>query len=109
MFIRTTRVEEPMESVIVQRNTISNFANYGLGLGGNGAAVIRKVDITGNTFSDTSPVPTMLTALFLNDGLNEALDVTVGSNTLSGGTTTLITHPPGGTPTAISGTRWVMP
>ena len=51
----------------------------------------------------------MLTALFLNDGLNEALDVTVGANTLSGGTTTLITHPPGGTPTAISGTRWVMP
>lgn len=109
LFIRTTRVEEPMESVIVQRNTISNFANYGLGLGGNGAAVIKKVDITGNTFSDTSPVPTMLTALFLNDGLNEALDVTVGSNTLSGGTTTLITHPPAGTPTAISGTRWVMP
>ena len=43
------RVEEPMESVIVQRNTISNFANYGLGRGGNGAAVIKKVDITGNT------------------------------------------------------------
>lgn len=109
LFIRTTRVQDPMESVIVQRNTISNFANYGLGLGGNGTAVIQKVDITGNTFRDTSPVPTMLTALYLNDGLNEALDVTVGSNTLEGGTTTLLTHAPGGTAMAISGTRWVMP
>jgi hypothetical protein len=109
LFVRATRVDEPVQSIILQRNTISNFGNYGVLLGGNGAAQIKKVDITGNTFSDTSAVATMRTALNLNDGLNEALDVTVGSNTLSGGTTTLLINPPVGTPGAIGGTRWLTP
>jgi hypothetical protein len=108
VFVRTTRVDEPVQSVLLQRNTISNFGSYGVFLGGNGAAQINKVDITGNTFSDTSAVATMRTALNLNDGLNEALDVTVGSNTLSGGTTTLLINPPAGTAGAINGTRWVV-
>jgi hypothetical protein len=109
VFVRTTRVEEPVQSIIVQRNTIRNFGQYGLLLGGNGAALIQKVDISGNAFGDTSPAPTMLTALNLNDGLDETLDVTIGANTLSGGTTRLLINPPGGTPGPLDGTRWVMP
>jgi hypothetical protein len=110
VFVRTTHVDEPVEHVIVQRNTIANFGNYGVLLGGNGAAQIKRVEITGNAFRDTSVVPTMVTALNLNEGsFNQALDVTVGSNTLSGGTTTLLVHPPAGVAGAIDGTRWKIP
>ncbi len=109
VFVRTTRVDEPVQGVLVQRNTIGNFGSFGLMVGGNGAAQIKKLVISENTFIDSSVVPTMLTALNLNDGLDEALDVTVASNTISGGTTTLLIHPPKGSTTPIDGTKWVLP
>lgn len=111
VFVRAVRDAEPVENVVVRGNAIRNFGNYGVILGGNVTPKIRKVDITGNTFADTSAVATMRIALNLNDGDNEALDVTVSANALSGGTTTLLdpAHLPGGTAGPINGTQWVIP
>jgi hypothetical protein len=74
----------------------------------NPAAKLDVADISGNTFDDTAG--TMLTALNLNlDGADAAKDISVVSNTLSGGCTTLMTGTMNGTHQTLTGDRWVIP
>ncbi len=104
--LRTTRATEPMEDVRVARNQIYNFGWRGLRVGGNGNAVLGRLVISDNIFGDTGS-GAMSTALDLNDGTNAARDVTAYGNTMSGGTTTLLVHPPGGIPALWGdGLRW---
>ncbi len=101
VFVRTTRVAEPMQSVIVERNQISGFATVGLMLGGNGLARIQRVVIEQNAFTGAAA------ALSLDDGLGEALDVTQSGNTASG---VLVGRAATGAMVAWSGgQRWVVP
>jgi hypothetical protein len=103
IFVRTTRTEEPVRSVVVRGNVVSGFGAYGLMLGGNGSAVIQHVLIEDNAFTGTS----QLFAMSLNDGLNEALDVIQERNTSS---TMLVTNQPGWPATQLGdGTRWSAP
>jgi hypothetical protein len=98
IFVRTTRVEEPVNSAIIQRNTVSGFGNYGVFLGGNGEAKIMYVDISNNSFTN---VP----AMRLNDDTNAAQDVVQHSNQFTG---TLIV-PCGAAVPWGNGTRWTVP
>lgn len=91
VFVRATRVDVPV-TVAVRGNVVSGFGAYSLMLGGNGAAKIASVAIDGNSFSQ--PVS-------LDDGLHEALDVSVSG--------AVVATPPSGTLTAGAGQRWVVP
>lgn len=95
----------------VHNNVIRNWGALGVsiaGIKGNSAAILDVVDVSCNTFDDTAG--TMLTALNLNiDGADAAKDVSVVSNTLSGGCTTLMTGTMTGTHQALTGDRWVIP
>lgn len=100
VFIRTTRVEEPVNSAVIQRNTITSFGAYGVFLGGNGEAKIMYTDISNNSIAN---VPTK--AMRLNDDTNAAQDVIQHSNQFTG---SLIV--PGGAAVPWGdGTRWTIP
>lgn len=102
VYLRATRVLEPMVSAIVQRNSISKFSGYGVRLGGNGEAKIQRVVIADNVISDG------IAALNLNDGLDEAQDVTAFGNFST--SPTLLVHPPSGTQQPWGdGSRWIVP
>jgi hypothetical protein len=108
IFVRTTRVEEPIEKIVIERNRISGFGDHGIMLGGNGAALIREVRIDWNTFSD--PDGLMTSAMNLNDGCNEAVDVSMVGNKMVPESMRAMIHPPAGAPVVWGdGTRWVIP
>lgn len=90
IYVRATRVEVPMV-VAVSGNTVTQFGMYGLMLGGNGAARIASAVIRGNTFD--RPIS-------LDDGLHEALDVTVSD--------AVVAVAPAGAAGALTGQRWVV-
>lgn len=103
VYVRATRVDEPVRSAVIERNTISGFGMYGVRFGGNGDARILRAEINGNTFKGG------MFALYLNSGYNEALDVTTSNNvTLDG--LPMLTHPPAGQVLPWGdGSRWTTP
>lgn len=107
--LRATLVGQDFESVRVHDNTVRDWGGVGLSVTGNGAARLNLLEVTGNTFTDTSLVPTQLTAMMLDaDRTHAARDIRVAANTLTGGCTTWA----GGTMTgawSAWGDRWVLP
>jgi len=97
VFIRATRELGPVRSAVIRSNSISNFGQHGVVLGGNGNARINFAEITGNSFSDTGATPTMPVAMQLNTDDDAADDVIQASNTLSGGVARMVDRVPAGT------------
>jgi hypothetical protein len=98
VFVRATRVDEPMRSALIERNAVSGFG-VGVLLGGNGAAKIWRAAIEDNVFTGAAA------ALSLDDGLGETLDVTQARNTADGA---LMGRPASGAMSAGDGQRWVV-
>jgi hypothetical protein len=107
IWVRTTRVGEPVRSVLVQRNRVSNFGDTAVMVGGNGAAKIQLIEVSDNAFADAAG--TMLAALSLDDGSTGCVvEARQSGNTLAGGCTTMVARPPGGVLQAWGdGGRWV--
>lgn len=111
IFIRAAKLEVPLERAIVRRNTIGDFGAIGVRLGGGGTGAttthINVVDISENAFSSNGA---MVKALYLGDDPATVRKATQSENTMSGATTVLVTHPPGGVASVWGdGTRWVQP
>lgn len=98
VFVRATRVDEPVRSALIERNAVSGFG-VGVLLGGNGAAKIWRAAIEDNVFTGATA------ALSLDDGLGETLDVTQARNTADGA---LMGRPASGAMSAGDGQRWVV-
>jgi hypothetical protein len=112
VFLRAVKTDVPLVSAIVARNTISDFGDMGIRLGGSGsgstAAHLLVVSITDNTFSSSTSA--MVRAMYLGDDPATARKVTQAGNTISGGTSVLVSHPPGGVSQPWGdGTRWTAP
>jgi hypothetical protein len=109
VFLRAAKLEVPLERAIVRRNAISDFGAFGVRLGGGGTGAttthINVVDISENAFSSSGA---MVKALYLGDDPATVRKATQSENTMSGATTVLVTHPPGGVASPWGdGTRWV--
>jgi hypothetical protein len=110
IFLRAVKSDVPLVSATIQRNTISSFGDMGIRLGGSGsgdtAARLLSVSITDNTFS--SGTSSMSRAMYLGDDPATVRKVTQFGNTIGGGTSTMVSHPPGGAATVWGdGTRWL--
>jgi hypothetical protein len=103
VYARTTVTEEPIQSVVVRDNQISNWGKYGVALGGNGDAIIRRVDVSDNIFDDASTPHTMTSAM----ALPVAQTVSISNNILLGGCVTEIAVTPPGRLMPTNGLSWV--
>lgn len=102
IYVRSTRADAPIESALIERNTISGFGGFGLQLNGNGDARILRTEIVGNSFTGG------LAAMFLDDGTHAARDIIERGNVVAPGLTK-ISHPPPVTAITIDGNHWLMP
>lgn len=93
--LRATIPSEDFRSAVVRGNTVRNFGDRGVTIAGNGAARLRSLEITGNTFDNDSGAPAMKTAISLDDNNGAAEDVVVRDNRcLHGVTAQVINVPP---------------
>lgn len=108
VYLRATNPLEEFRYAALRRNRISNWGDGGVIVTGNGAAVLRLLDISDNIFDDAGG--TMIKALYLNDGTGAARDVRQRGNLALGGCATLVGRVPAGAWQAWGdGDRWVMP
>jgi hypothetical protein len=105
VYLRATNPAVDFVSAVVKDNRISNWGSAGVIVQGNGAAVMRYLNITGNTFDDTAG--SMTAAMALNDGTDCARTVEQAGNVTLGGVTMLVRTSPAGVRAAWgSGDRW---
>lgn len=108
IWLRTTIVGEDVRSAVVRRNRIYDWGALGLTISGNGAAVMRLLDVESNIFDDATA--TMPAAMSLDDGTGCARDVRQAGNIMLGGVATLVSRAPQGVWSAWgSGDRWLKP
>jgi len=92
--LRATNPTKDFESAVVAGNRISNFGSHGIHIMGNGAARLLSVDITNNTFEESSSEPSMTAGISLDaDGLGAAKQISVIDNKYVGVTTEISTYP----------------
>lgn len=103
--LRATNPAVDFESAVVKGNRISNFGARGITIMGNGAARLLSVEITGNTFEDSSAVPAMTEGISLDDGTGAVRKISVIGNKYLGGVTTEITNYPMNVPVLVGGVR----
>lgn len=104
VYIRATRVLEPVNYISITRNIFTNFGAYGLVVNGNGLAQIKKLEIVDNSFINMAGP--MNTGLNLNDGTNALQDTYVSGNTYYNIATEMV-HPPAGVLQQLEGQRWL--
>jgi hypothetical protein len=93
--LRATIPSEDFRSAVVHGNTVRNFGDRGVSIAGNGAARLRSLEISDNTFDNDSGAPAMKTAISLDDNNGAAEDVVVrGNHCLHGVTAQVINVPP---------------
>lgn len=80
--IRATDPSRPIEGVVVRGNRIRDFGQFGVSVTGNGAAVLKQLTVSGNTFDDQAGAMTI--AVSLDDGTGALKAVSVVDNDLSG-------------------------
>ena len=85
IYLRATLPDRDFRSAVMRGNTIRNFGALGVSVVGNGAAKLLSVDVSNNTFEDDSAVPTMTTAISLDDGTGAVQHAQVLDNTFRGG------------------------
>lgn len=103
VYVRSTRVTDPVVSAVITHNKISGFTGgYGVRFGGNGDARINRAEITGNSFTGG------LAAMYLDTGDHAARDIIEAFNTLSPGLAKVASPPPVAA-SILNGTRWTMP
>ena len=85
IYLRATLLDRDFRSAVMRGNTIRNFGELGVSVVGNGAAKLLSVDVSNNTFEDDSAVPSMTTAISLDDGSGAAQKVQVDGNTFKRG------------------------
>jgi putative cofactor-binding repeat protein len=93
IYLRATNEAEDFKSAVISGNTIRDFGGRGVSIHGNGAAKILSVDIEDNTFEDDSSVPSMKTAISLDDGTGAARQVSIKRNQYRGVAAKLINVP----------------
>jgi len=96
IWVRATDVDRDIESVIVRGNRIRDFGAYGVSVNGNGAALLRRLVITGNLFDDSAG--SMRTAVSLDDGSGALVSVRMADNDIAGGCGVPVAHVPVGMP-----------
>jgi len=96
VFVRATKDDQPVNSAVIRGNRIANFGQWGVVLGGNGNARIKRAEITGNRFIDFVKAPVMPTAMLLNTDDDAVDDVIQADNTLAGGVTQMVGRAPVG-------------
>jgi hypothetical protein len=69
--LRATTVDRDFRSAVLRGNTIRNFGERGVTVGGNRTAKLLSLEISDNTFDDDSKVPTMTSGI--------AIDTTMGT------------------------------
>jgi hypothetical protein len=85
IYLRATLIDRDFKTAVMRGNTIRNFGERGVSVVGNGTAKLLSVDVSDNTFEDDSAVPTMTTAISLDDGSGAAQEVQVARNKFKGG------------------------
>ncbi len=103
--LRATNPAVDFERAVVKGNRISNFGARGIAIMGNGTARLTSLEITGNTFEDSSAVPSMTEGISLDDGTGAARQISVIGNKYLGGVTTEITNYPMNVPVLVGGVR----
>lgn len=93
IYIRATNAAEDFEECVVEYNTVRNFGQYGISLQGNGAARLDRFVVNFNTVEDTSAVPTITTAIRLDDGLDVAREIECRRNTVGSNIATPVSWP----------------
>ncbi|HEU4731759.1 MAG TPA: right-handed parallel beta-helix repeat-containing protein [Kofleriaceae bacterium] len=105
ILLRATNPTVDFESAVVRGNRISNFGARAINIMGNRQARLQSVEITGNTFEDDSPVPSMTEGISLDDGTGAARQISVIGNKFVGGVRTEMTNYPANVPVLVGGVR----
>lgn len=106
IWLHTTIAGEDVRSAIVRRNRIYDWSGQAIAISGNGAAVLRFLDITDNVFDNQAG--TMTAGMSLDDGTGCARDVRQAGNLALGGVATMVSRTPQGVWSAWgSGDRWL--
>lgn len=101
VYARATVIGRPFEDLVIRGNRVTS--RVGVKLAGNGDALFRRVDISGNTFLCSKG------ALDLNDGSGAARDVCQTGNAVIGDVRAVMLAAPGGLFMPWdSGGRWVL-
>jgi hypothetical protein len=111
IYLRATNPAEDWMRASVIGNVVTDWGDLGLKVDGNGAALMRYLEIFGNSWANTLPGNSMVSALQLNEPNNRtscARDVVHFGSILGAGCTQLIRIPPGGSYKA-AGDRWTSP
>lgn len=108
IWLHATIVGDDVRSAVVRRNRVRDFAGTALSVSGNGAAVMRLLDVCDNVFDDAAG--TMTAGMSLDDGTGCARDVRQAGNLALGGVATMVSRAPQGAWSAWGdGDRWLKP
>jgi hypothetical protein len=75
--VRATNAVVKMAYVGIANNRVTDFGCYGLVVMGNGVSEITKLEVSGNTFTDTHNPPHMIAAMALNNDSSGAVKETI--------------------------------